>query len=69
MNLWKGHADQAHPTHRPFPVVGDVLIGRQVVLGHPGPVARHDDPVADLDVAQRDRFEQRGQRVVVSATR
>ena len=67
MNLGKGHADQAHAAHGPFPVVGDVLVGGQIVLGHAGAVARHDHPVADLDVAQSDRFEQRSQGVGVEA--
>ena len=64
MDLREGHADQADAAHGPFAVVGDVLVGGQVVLGHAGAVAGHDHPVANLDVAQRDRFEQRSQSMV-----
>ena len=59
MDLRERHADQPDAAHGALAVVGDVLLGGQVVLGHAGAVAGHHDAVADLDLAQRDRLEQR----------
>ena len=50
--------DQARPTPRPRLVVGDEVVGRQVVVDERRLVRRRDDPVLDLDRPQRERAEQ-----------
>ncbi len=57
MNRHRFHHDHRRPAERPFPVIGDMLVGRQTVFRHVGGMGAEDDPVAQFLVAQRHRLE------------